>query len=171
MLAAACSGTPQPSTADPYAAEIKRAQAEATSDFERAVLADGRIAREEYLEAVQRMVQCAQARGVTITVSETDGDVRYESSGPDALRVFDECSVGTTQIIEALYSDMLMNPDNEDIFEIQAACLRRIGLAPVSFNGKEFEKAIKGGKTTQDQLPFKLDDERVRQCLSHPKGR
>lgn len=137
---ASCQG-PTPSTA-PYEAQFQQSQHDATSDFERQVLADGAISRSEYEEAVQRYVACGHAKGIKINATaQTSGLYQYEIPGPP-LSSADEaaltnCETGTTKLIEPLYTDIQQNPKHVDIFDSMAGCMVRAGKAPPSFSGKE----------------------------------
>lgn len=135
-----CQGS-APNTA-PYGAEFQQAQHDATSEFERQVLAGGSITRSEYEEAVQRYVACGRAKGIAISATaQTSGLYQYEVPGPPlssaAEDVLTNCATGTTKLIEPLYSDIQQNPKHVDIFDSMAGCMVRAGKAPSNFSGTE----------------------------------
>lgn len=171
LLTGACSSAEETSDG-PYAKEIVAAGGEATSDFERSVLSDGEITRAEYEESVQRLVSCAEGRGVKITPIK-QGEV-YNYSYPlteTSDEVMLECSAGTTLVIETFYSDMVQNPTNGDYEAMVAACLARSGLAPADYDKEQYladRSAIeKDGVLTPD-FPFDGEDPRRIECESDP---
>lgn len=141
--------------ANPYAAEFEQALASASSDFERAVLADGQITAEEWQEAQQKEVSCLTDHGITAWY-DTDplGDsLNFPSIGGEAPdeSVLSDCARGTTRQIQSLYEAVRINPAHEDPDDLIAACLRRHGLAPEGFTGQDL-------KVIWDSLPVYSGD-------------
>jgi hypothetical protein len=131
-------------TGNPYAAEFTQALADASSDFERGVLADGVITPEELQEAQRREVSCLTDHGITAHYrTDSNGSVvldvqGYSGDEPDQ-GVMSECSRGTTGQILGLYDAIRVNPNHEDMNDLVAACLRRHGLAPADFTGRDLQ--------------------------------
>lgn len=110
-----------------------------TSDFERAVLEDGKVTREEYEEAMQRYVSCISDRGGSVELTDQNGYYVYEISGNVAHydQISGECSMGTNNLIEPLYVDTLRNPEKLDPDEALARCYIAAGLVEAPFNAQD----------------------------------
>lgn len=175
LAATGCGGGGEVAARGPHHDVIVAAAQEATSDFERQVLEDGEITRAEYEEAVHRLVECARDRGTRVTPLEQDGLYTYEvpiseTSDRDML----ECSEGTTQVVEALYGDVLRNPRNVDFEELVAECLVRSGLAPEGYDEEQYLRE-RSGTTNDDgvqqpQFSFDVEDPRFVACESDPSS-
>lgn len=142
-LSVGCSGVSV--TSNPYADDFRQARDLASSDFERAVLEDDRITREEYEEAVQRFVECVKGKGVRITPVEKHGSYIYQSSG--SMEHFDaataECEIGTTSLIEPLFNEVLTNPEKLEWEEAVARCYVTAGLVEAPFSGQDLINLLK----------------------------
>ncbi|RRD06001.1 hypothetical protein EII34_04775 [Arachnia propionica] len=156
-LSAGCSGVS--STSTPYADDFRQARELASSDFERAVLEDDRITREEYEEAVQRFVECVRGKGVSITPVERHGSYIYESSG--SMEHYDaaaeECEIGTTRLIEPLFSEVLTNPEKLTWEEAVARCYVTAGLVEAPFSGQDLVRLLEAAGGMQ-KIPVHMDD-------------
>jgi hypothetical protein len=129
-------------TGNPYAAEFTQALADASSDFERGVLADGVITPEELQEAQRREVSCLADHAITAHYrTDSYGGTQLTVEGNQDEGVMSQCSRGTTDQILGLYDAIRVNPNHEDVNDLTAACLRRHGLAPDDFTGQDL-KAI-----------------------------
>lgn len=119
---------------DYWVAEVERVRSQATSDFEREALADGRITRAEYEEATQRFVDCMNDRGVSTTREEqfATGVYQYAVSGSSDA-VWDECEAGTTRIVADIYTSYLVDPEQRGPGVEAAECLQRQGLLPADY--------------------------------------
>lgn len=130
---------------DPYHERTQAAQDAATSDFENRVLSDGEIDRVEYEEAMNRFAECMASLGVEVTYENQSG---YFISEVADLARYDEfvdgCRVGTNFLIEPLYVDILVNPENLEPEDAIAECLVRHGVAPSSFEGEDFRQLSEG---------------------------
>ncbi|MEO7069721.1 MAG: hypothetical protein ABI131_04430, partial [Nostocoides sp.] len=140
--ASGCSSSAEtPKNPGPYAQEIRDAQASATSDFEKDVLTDGVVSRSEYEEAVKRQVACMNARGFDTTAelqastgfyqfrtTEQDDPATEIVEGEDSGAPMISCQAGNTQLVAALYTEMMRNPAKIDESELLRACLVRRGL-------------------------------------------
>lgn len=171
LFTGACSSA-EPTTDGPYAKEILAASKEASSDFERSVLADGDITRAEYEEAVQKLVSCGEARGVKITPIK-QGEL-YNYSYPlteTSDEIMGDCSAGTTLVIETFYSDMVKNPMNGDFEQMVAECLARSGLAPADYDKAQYladRSAVERDGVLTANFPFDAEDPRLVECESDP---
>jgi hypothetical protein len=162
----ACSS--EESTDDnPYAAEFAAGLERATSDFEREVLSDLEITRAEYEEAVSRYVECAAEQGLSVAPVPQGGYYTFSfRPTSDSDRIMDECRPGTIDVIEPIYVSTVRNPNNENLEDLQAACLVRKGLAPAGFTGEDYHEAMFGGP--EPDFPFDTEDPRFRECLTNP---
>ena len=168
-LVNACTA-PVDSSLSPYRAEILAAAKTAHSDFEYSVLKDGKITRAEYVEAVNRYVGCVKSHGITINVSWSYGFATYETALLDSTqeKAMDECTVGTTYNIGALYKASMTNPQRGDPTEIRVTCMVRSGLAPPGFTAQEFIRDTQGDQAGA-KLPFDSNDPRFSACMTNPQ--
>jgi len=147
FLLVACSSQPSgTATSEAWVIDFQAAQRQATSDFERDVLADGAVTREEYVESVRRYIDCMQDNGyLTQAVDDLQSGVfQYRTSqeiGSTDIddEVSDRCRSGTVEIVEPLYIGMLTNPMREDFNLLVLRCLQRKGLAPDGLSLPEFK--------------------------------
>lgn len=149
-------------TPGPWAANVKAAQSEATTDFERQALADGVVSEQEYAEAAQRLIECAKARGVTVVQTQRSGRPSgWSGAGsPTFDQVFDDCTKGNTAVLEPIYFGMRDNPLNEDPMAKDVACLKRAGLVPESYTVSDFQRDLDPQK-----LPFDTESDAAKKCL------
>ena len=120
---------------------MKAAYEAATDPAVKSALEDGKITRAEYDAAVQWYVACAADQGVTITPHEQDGLYNYEVvREPNTDAVIDSCTP-VIQTIESLYSSMLKYPENRNMEDVIADCLKRAGLVPRDGHGEKFASA------------------------------
>ena len=165
----ACSPAPAPSDT-PYAAEFEQARAEATSDFERDVLSDSKIDRQEYDEAVQRYIDCLNSSGLSAVAEPQDGGLyQYAITYPDgadpiAASAETDCLVGTKNIIEPLYATTIQNPGNEDPVKVLLACLVRHGVVDSSYSIADLKKELR------ESPIFREGDEDAAKCLGDPSS-
>jgi hypothetical protein len=157
----------------PYADQFRAAQRQATTQFERDVLADGEITRSEYLEAVQKYLDCVNAKGIPMTSDvQADGTMQYNVPGPpvtaEQQSTIDKCLDGTTGIIESLYYSVLQNPKNVDIYKAMADCMIAHGKAPAGFTGAELKVAITSPGLTEPGSPVDGNDPAVIDCQKPP---
>lgn len=171
-----CSGPA--STDDPYAEDLRQAKEFATSDFERAVLEDGKVTRSEYEEAVQRYVSCIRDGGGSVEPVDQSGYYVYEISGDidhyDAIS--DGCSMGTNNLIEPLYVDILRNPEKLDPDEAVARCYVAAGLVKAPFNAQDLRDLMTaaGADANSSGTPIDpaaqelVNSEKSTECMENP---
>lgn len=167
----ACSAGPERTDAfsGPYGPQVKAAYESATDPAVKATLADGKITQAEYDAAVQRAVKCAADQGVTVTPEKLPGGLYQYSliSSPNGDAVFTSCGDSTLTSIEVLYSQVLENPQNRDMNEVYADCLKRAGIVPRDYTGQQYLADAKAGSG-----PFAgttLDPD-VQQCMLNPQS-
>ena len=164
-----CSAGQAPTDAfsGPYGPQMKAAYEAATDPAVKSALQDGKITRAEYDAAVQRYVACAADQGVTITPHEQDGLYNYEVvREPNTDAVIDSCTP-VIQTIESLYSSMLKNPENRNMEDVIADCLKRAGLVPRDYTGEKFASDMKAGTGLFGSQSL---DPAVSRCLNNPQA-
>lgn len=138
LLLAGCAGEPAASE-HPWAAEFAEANRTTSSEFVRSVLSDGEITAAEFQEAKERKLDCLTDEGIRATWrTEASGVVRLSIAGEWDRDAELRCHLAWMGPIWHLYEDVLMNPLNEDWYELVAACLTRRGLAPPGFTGEQY---------------------------------
>ena len=129
-----CSAGQAPTDAfsGPYGPQVKAAYEAATDPAVKATLADGKITQAEYDAAVQRAVKCAADQGVTVTPEKQPNglDTYGFIQTPNSDAVFTSCEDAHLMQIELLYGQMVQNPQNRDMNDVYADCLKRAGVVP-----------------------------------------
>lgn len=167
---ASCSPTP-PSSDDNalYEAEFERAREEATTDFERDVLEDNVITRDEYMEAKNRHIECIQAFGLTAELRDTGAGVfQLDVSGAKdenlMFEAVESCNSGTILVIEPLYIGILQNPDRRNLDDLTAECLVAVGIVDAPFTGRDYaDESETPGFSSRI-----MDDSEGAKCLQNP---
>ncbi len=159
----------------PYGPQVKAAYEAATDPAVKATLADGKITQAEYDAAVQRAVKCAADQGVTVTPEKQPGGLyQYEliqSANADA--VFTSCEDAHLMQIELLYGQMVKNPQNRDMNDVYADCLKRAGVVPRDYTGQQFQadsKANSGPFSGMKTDGYSTMDPAVQQCMMDPQS-
>lgn len=173
-------GTPAGSS--PWAGAFAAARAEATSDFERNVLADDAIAQGEYDEAAARFVACLrdEPNGFSVT-AEPDplipgavvyrGDIAPDLPPDIRERVIASCQEGTTALIEPLFIAIAVNPDHADFDGLVLACLEDRGVEVSDLTALREEAGPATARinpTATPSGPRGATDELVVACLVNP---
>jgi hypothetical protein len=140
------------------------------------VLADGKISRGEYDQAVSKYVRCVDDHGIPLGAElQPPLDLTYQYSLPGggdntSQAVMDRCAVGTTALIEPLYAAQVQNPHKVDLDQLTAQCLVRKGVAPKGYTGAAYARdsdSAHGGR-----FPFNPDDPRIAEkysaCMEAP---
>lgn len=89
-----------------------QAREEATSAFESDALADDRITREEYEQAVALYMECLTDAGLDATAEQQATGlyqyaIRYEEGTTQADPAEYSCALGTTYLVEPLYGQSI----------------------------------------------------------------
>lgn len=155
-----------------WAAEVAAAQKQANGDFQRQVLSDGTISREEYVEAAQRYTSCMREHGYrTEAVDDLQSGVfQFRTTQElgaedidDAIR--DDCRATSLDVIEPLYTGMLTNPQKEDFDSMVLRCLQRKGIAPSELTLAEAKHYFWDASADP---PWDREDDRVVRCSMNP---
>lgn len=126
-----------PTFTGPYATEFGEYYNRAQTDFAREVLADSVITESEYEEARNAQKTCLEGRGYKVTLD--DDSITLEPNSP---KTSDETVNGDMtgcskesgiEYIEALYSIIKRNPNNEDWDQLNVDCLIREGVVEPGF--------------------------------------
>lgn len=152
--ATATSGSQTPADGSVWATEIKDAAASASSELERAILADGTITAAEVAEARGAYGSCMAAYGAQVTW-EPDND-GYSVGFPDAgstgsgapspddaarqQKQMAQCFAASPMNAVSLYYQIRRNPQKQDEFAIIAACFVRKGVMPPGYTGADFAR-------------------------------
>ncbi len=141
----ACGAKPEAKPVDPYRPDVLAAYKIATSDFERQVLKDGLITRQEYEEAVNRFLDCMKKSGYPMGKVDNYGIYNYQISGNSGAEgpSMDKCHQDTIIKIEPLYVDKHMNPLKQDLHELIAKCLIRKKIAPPDYSKEKYLADVK----------------------------
>lgn len=169
-------GTPSSTLSAVWAEDFAQAQRAASSDFERAVLADSTITADEYNEATDRFVECVQLNGLPAFAADDPHNAGLWSyalpSSSEAaaaqdqdafFRISDLCAPGTNGLIEPLYVDLTTNPAKQDESTVRAQCLNRAGLV-----GPDYSAAEYNADQADDTFPFSSEAEAAVRCFINP---
>jgi len=143
ILCSCSAGSGQAADAsNPYSAQIKAAAGTTSSEYVRQILADGEISRGELSDAEARVVACLGALGIEASYVTNDWGIdNLTVVGGLSTAVSDEVTECQTQWmgpIDQLFWDQYVNPMNQDMNGLIAACLVRKGLAPAGFSGSDY---------------------------------
>lgn len=117
------------SDSGPWGAEIEQARADATTQFEMAVLEDGAITRAEYDEAYSRLEECLSDAGVAVDIVQDEYGL-YSVGVPSSREaLLESCEDGSTVLVGLLYVSMTQNPANAEPLDAIAACINRHSLS------------------------------------------
>ena len=119
---------------------MTEARQRATSDFERDVLADGKITDQEVQQGRELFKTCMEDRGHVVSLA-TDGGYTVQPPGTEAQMDADvyECETGTSVLIETTALSIRSNPDNEDWLQLGVDCLVRNRIAPPGYTVKDYD--------------------------------
>ena len=142
--------TKHPTATGPYAAQIEQAKRDATSEFEKQVLADNNITSDEYDEAFQLFSECMQMNHLPVTLKRGDDGFyqfsvnrRINANGQDETDdVIGSCNTGTKGLIEPLYTMMTNFPDGPPRLLLKR-CLIDEGLVSRDISDSEVEQLWK----------------------------
>ncbi|MBB6170037.1 hypothetical protein HNR23_000097 [Nocardiopsis mwathae] len=157
-------------------------RAEATSDFEREVfdraVENGEIAPEDYEEAFNRYMKCAEGAGLDETYTKLPSGiyklVKWDAGGSDDQQANEEhfeksaeCADGTIVRIEAMYLQQVGGTDaHDDPREAAVHCLIEAGVAPADYSVDEFDEDLENGFEGSD---FDVTDPATQDCM-HTAG-
>lgn len=161
-------GDPVPKFTGPWRDRFLLYYKESTTDEQRKVLNDGKVTEQEYAQLHDAFGECLKPHGFTEFSYKTDGTMEYRPpqgmADKEIDRIHDRCQETTVGTIDMLFTGMRMNPQNEDITELMAACFVRLGLTPKGYSGADYVR------DSPDGYPFDSNDSRFGQCVHDPKG-
>lgn len=165
MLAGCTFEADPPSGAAAYPTEIESAQIRATSDFEKRVLADGDIDAGEYKEAMDLFYECLRSRDLQVETQVSPAGLQtFSLTGADVDASVADCSEGTTRIIEPLYTMLVSNPQNRDVYALMAECLVAVGFVDAPFSRDDFIREF----DTREFTERVMDDPKGSACINNP---
>lgn len=145
----------------PYADDFAKYYSEATSEFVRGVLEDGKISDAEYLQMSDAFGECLADQGVEFSGFDASGGfmVKDAPNGADTMAIVDECSASSGQdSVGLLYDFMQDNPDNEDPAKLVAECLVEQGVVPADYSPDDYWRDIQGEFQDYSNLSPELQD-------------
>lgn len=160
------------SVTGPWASEFQVAYADAKSDYEREVLADGEITSAEYEQSKNHLRSCLADAGFTIAWDERGAfelgsqtgrypDDFFERSDP----VLQECEARWAGSIHFLYEQVRRNPQKQDESALQVACLLSAGLVDNSYTKDRWRR-----DNEEDSFPFDSRGDAAMRCQADPLG-
>lgn len=143
----------------PWADAFAQAYERASTDEQRAILADGVVTDAEYAQVHDAFARCLADVGYEVTFLPSGG-MTIEGGAPDAPDSVLQDLVGTCDDqhvgdVDYLYEQVSRNPENLDEWTIMADCLVREGVVPPSFGRADYE-AWFTSETARD-LPYTVD--------------
>ncbi|MBE7162505.1 MAG: hypothetical protein INR72_14790 [Williamsia herbipolensis] len=182
VLAGCSSRSPvhQPPAADPsqlgltgpWAQDFADAMASSTSDYERKVLADGRVTDSELADAHHHVDACLRDSGYTIRYARDGGfdvDKLGRGSASDDMtrtnRVLEGCEARWDSSITMLFEETRRNPQKRDEAAINVACLRKAGVVPKSYSERDWRAENDKGVYSFDEYSAEAT-----QCRLDPLG-
>lgn len=162
----------QLSVTGPWASDFQVAHANAKSDYERSVLADGEISAAEYEQSKNHLRSCLGDAGLTITWDTRGGFELGSQSGsyPDDFfersdPVLQQCESQWAGSILYLYEQIRRNPEKRDEDAMQVACLRSSGLIDETYTKEQWRR-----DNENDALPFDRRGDAATRCELDPLG-
>ncbi|OJX94704.1 MAG: hypothetical protein BGO96_01140 [Micrococcales bacterium 73-15] len=147
---------PRPTFTGPYAAEFEKYYDDATTDFEREVLATSEVTDAAYAEMEERFSSCLADGGIEFSGFEPDG--AYETSlapnGADTMAIVNECAETTgANTIGLLHDLMFADPENLGGPVVMAECLVRTGIVDEGYTGEDYTSDLDGRFRDMRALP------------------
>lgn len=141
LLAGCSSAGEEKATDEAWSTVIKETAHEASSDFERKVLDDGRITDAEYSELQARVVDCLAGLGLKAGF-DPDGSLTYTATraAPVERDRIQKCSADNGIRTITLRDAMIRNPSNLDEGTIMVECLRRVGLVDSTYTAEMYDR-------------------------------
>lgn len=156
-----------PAFEGPWAEAFAQAWLDASTDEQRAILADGKITDAEYADVRQGLVDCIAGFGATVTLGPY-GTFSIDPGGLSDTQLNDdilpECEQQTVGQITFLYEQLARNPQNRDEAELMVECLRRVGVVGPAYSAAQWRA------DSESQTGLDWDDPRIRQCGLDPLG-
>jgi hypothetical protein len=155
----------------PYAAEFGRIYAGTNDELAHWIVEDSEITAGEIAELSAAYISCAADVGLRIEIPESLWtwlmEIPPTMTSDEAWDLLDACETRLRWVsVTNLYGRMKINPFNEDIFMIVAACIVRLGLRPEGYSTEDY-RADFNSPTPDDSL---FDDPRFNRCMSDPKN-
>lgn len=159
---------------DPYHAEFTQALIDATTEFERQVLADYVITAAEMVEALEGRTQCLEDSGyfavddpriMTFSTNKyvAPGNIDREQRLHE--EAFARCERGTTLLILPLYNATTRNPKNREFASWVAECLVNNGARTAPYDKSDLVAEQQTGALYADAEI----DARLQQCIEDPE--
>lgn len=167
-ILAGCSSN-GPADDDPYAEEFAWVIENPASDFEREVLEDGEVTREEYDRAHELFLECMEQTyppdGLYVVSLEVSSSGFYSTlvhvpagthdNFDDNLygATYDVCAHGTIEEIGHLYMNRELNPERLTLAELMVRCLVDEGVVDSGYTVDNFEADFRSGSVVTETNP------------------
>jgi|GEM_PF-6835237 len=167
-LAAGCTASPEASSKSSPSAlptvdliDVAYLQEHATSDFEKEVVADGKVTHAEYVEANQLWLECMQQEfpvGTQPTIGireQPNGLIDWvmnsvDEADEERMTLWaDKCSFGTTELVGVYFNDLWENPDGKSLAQQLFECLDAKGLVPDGYTVFDFDRDFNSDAASQ----------------------
>jgi len=139
---------PAPAFEGAFAVEYLEVWNETDSDFVRSVIEDGRISEEEWSETANRLSSCLAKQGVEFLGFDEEGGYSVNPGNADggtANVILGDCEKSSGEyLVGYLRTLAIINPANQDIDEITAACMIREGLVDASYTVEQYRDEAPG---------------------------
>lgn len=138
-------------------------------------LDEGSISASDYRDSQQKLIKCYREAGLVPEPIPDEWGIgisklAFSGSSPGTDELAEECQTKWDGIgnysISNIYYNQVVNPKNEDMDTLIAACLVRNNLVPKDFEGKDYRefvasnstKCVDGICTSPDGTTFSADD-------------
>lgn len=162
---------PVPKFSGPWASDFRTAYQDASSEFERKALADGKISDGEFAEMENGFKTCLEGHQITFSGFKRGGgyDFHYgEGMNADgANAAADACSASSgLDTVGSLYFGMQRNPQKLNESTIVASCLVKKGAVPAGYSASDYTR-----DSPTESYPFTskaAGDKALNECTSDP---
>ena len=131
-------------SSNPYQSEIDSLREDADSAFVQSVLQDGIITEVEFVEAFDSEVRCLRDAGLNPMVDSDPQGLKQFAMPSDEVpaQLKTDCWQQWDGGIVDLYPLMKSNPNNDDLYDLWAACFVQQGLVPPGLTGEQLREYL-----------------------------
>lgn len=125
----------------PWAELFETTYTQATSDDERAALADGTIDAEEYAFFQSAILDCLEGLGVEGNFN-ADGSLDYTAPPGASREAIRDCNADNGIRVLVLHDSILRNPTHRDESEIMLECLQRTEVVGTAYTRADLDAGV-----------------------------
>jgi hypothetical protein len=149
----------------PWAEEIAYYDSITDSDFAHRAFADSAISDAEVQEGKSLILDCYDNHGATVEYDAFGyAQVEVITGTEDPMQVMSTCEFADGGVV-VLDGQIRLNPENLDMFTIQAACLVAAGIAEPGYTAQDLDQDLASG-----DLPYSPGDAIGAACMKDPLG-